>query len=108
MLHAYSGFRNFEPGTNFSAWIFRILHNRWCLAAFTHIQVLAAMGALPIGVREALYYTIVVGHTHAEAAAMLDVPLGTVMSRVFRGRKQLGIALAHADVAPAVGLRRHP
>src|SRR3954454_9289350 len=30
MLHAYSGFRTFEPGTNFKAWMFRILHNRWC------------------------------------------------------------------------------
>ena len=30
MLHAFSGFRTFEPGTNFRAWMFRILHNRWC------------------------------------------------------------------------------
>ena len=29
-LHAFSGFRTFEPGTNFRAWVFRILHNRWC------------------------------------------------------------------------------
>jgi RNA polymerase sigma factor (sigma-70 family) len=142
MLHAYSGFRSFEPGTNFKAWMFRILHNRWCsthrrrqrrpgevltdhiewgtnqeaayapqarssaeteaLAAFPHSDVHAAMGTLPIAIREAVYYTLVAGYTYAETAAMMDVPLGTVMSRVFRGRSRLRIALAHVVPIDAV------
>jgi RNA polymerase sigma factor (sigma-70 family) len=137
MLHAYAGFRTFEQGTNFRAWIFRILHNRWCstyrstqrrpgevlsefvgwetspkrayvsdvgrsaeaeaLAAFTYSDVHTAMGALPIGFREAIYYTVLAGYSYAETAALLNVPLGTVMSRVFRGRERLRIALT--DVA---------
>jgi RNA polymerase sigma factor (sigma-70 family) len=135
MLHAYSGFRTFEPGTNFRAWMFRILHNRWCstyrskqrrpgevlteyidgetrqktayasdagksaeaeaLAAFTYSDVHTAMGALPSGIREAIYFTIVAGYSYAETAAMLEVPLGTVMSRVSRGRRRLRNALAN-------------
>jgi RNA polymerase sigma-70 factor (ECF subfamily) len=99
MLHAYSGFQTFELGTNFSAWMFRILHNCWCstyrrrqrrpgevltefldgdttqkatyswrtgssaeakaLAAFTYSEVHTALGALPTGTREAIYFTIV-------------------------------------------------
>ncbi len=29
LMHAFMGFRGFEPGTNLNAWLFRIMHNRW-------------------------------------------------------------------------------
>jgi RNA polymerase sigma factor (sigma-70 family) len=29
LLHAYAGFGRFQDGSNFKAWIFRILYNRW-------------------------------------------------------------------------------
>ena len=53
--------------------------------------------ALPDGFRTAMYYAGVEGYTYAETAAMLNIPLGTVMSRVSRGRQRLRIALAHLD-----------
>jgi DNA-directed RNA polymerase specialized sigma24 family protein len=53
------------------------------------------MAALPDGFRAVVYYTDIQGYTYAETAAILDVPVGTVMSRVSRGRRRLRIALAH-------------
>ena len=53
------------------------------------------MDALPDGFRAVVYYADVLGYTYAETAAMLNIPLGTVMSRVSRGRQRLRIALAH-------------
>ncbi len=55
----------------------------------------AAMRALPDGFAEVLYYADVEGYTYAETAEILGIPAGTVMSRVFRARKRLRLALAH-------------
>jgi RNA polymerase sigma-70 factor (ECF subfamily) len=67
-------------------------------------EVKAAMEALPDGFRTAVYYADVEGYTYAETAAILDIPFGTVMSRVSRGRHRLRIALAHiADHRADVG-----
>ena len=63
--------------------------------ALPHSEIKAAMDSLPQGFREAVYFADVQGYTYAETAAMLNIPLGTVMSRVSRGRKRLRIALAH-------------
>lgn len=32
LMHAYAGFHTFREGSNFKAWLFRILHNRWVSA----------------------------------------------------------------------------
>ena len=63
--------------------------------------IAAAMRALPEVYRTAVYYADVEGLTFKEIAARLDVPLGTVMSRLHRGRTQLRRALR--DTARAVG-----
>jgi RNA polymerase sigma-70 factor (TIGR02947 family) len=60
-------------------------------------EIKAAMDALPEGFRTAVYYADVQGYTFAQTAAILDIPHGTVMSRVSRGRQRLRIALV--DVA---------
>ena len=65
------------------------------LDALPNHEIRQAMATLPEGFRAALYYTDVQGYTYAEAAAILGVPHGTVMSRASRGRQRLRIALAH-------------
>jgi DNA-directed RNA polymerase specialized sigma24 family protein len=44
-----------------------------------------------------MYYACIQGYTYAETAAMMNIPVGTVMSRVSRGRQRLRIALDHLD-----------
>jgi RNA polymerase sigma-70 factor (TIGR02947 family) len=65
------------------------------LDALPNNEIKAAMNSLPEGFRTAVYYADVQGYTYAETAAILNIPMGTVMSRVSRGRQRLRIALAH-------------
>ncbi|MEV3903916.1 sigma-70 family RNA polymerase sigma factor [Mycobacterium sp. NPDC050551] len=67
------------------------------LAGMTDDHVRAALDALPEGQRLAVYYADVEGYKYQEIAHLMAVPLGTVMSRVHRGRRQLRRLLA--DVA---------
>lgn len=64
-------------------------------------EIKAALEALPAGFAATVYYADIVGHTYAETAAILNIPLGTVMSRVARGRQRLRIALAHLNADDA-------
>ena len=48
-----------------------------------------ALDQLPQDLRETLLLVVVAELTHQEAADMLQVPLGTVLSRVSRARKRL-------------------
>jgi len=52
-------------------------------------DVLAAFRRLPALYAAPLHLTAVEGLTYAEAARILDIPTGTVMSRVYRGRRLL-------------------
>jgi RNA polymerase sigma-70 factor (ECF subfamily) len=49
----------------------------------------AALDALPEAFRQAVWLRDVEEFTYAEIATMLDVPIGTVMSRISRGRRLL-------------------
>jgi RNA polymerase sigma-70 factor (ECF subfamily) len=69
---------------------------------FTDDEVKAAMEALPEGFRLAVYLADVEGFSYKEIAEMLDIPIGTVMSRLHRGRKAMQKALT--DYAMARGL----
>ncbi len=63
-------------------------------------DVVAALAELSEGARTAMFYVEVQGCTYAETAGLMGVPMGTVMSRVSRGRRQLRTALAHRDHGP--------
>ena len=52
-------------------------------------QVLGEVQALPEAQREAVFLVYVEGMTYRDAAAMLDVPIGTVMSRLAAARAKL-------------------
>ena len=55
----------------------------------------AAIDALPDAFREAVWLRDVEEFSYAEIAAMLQVPAGTVMSRISRGRRMLFDRLHH-------------
>jgi RNA polymerase sigma-70 factor, ECF subfamily len=56
---------------------------------FTDADVKAAVEALPEQFRMAVLLADVEGFSYKEIAEILDVPIGTVMSRLHRGRKSL-------------------
>jgi RNA polymerase sigma-70 factor (ECF subfamily) len=59
------------------------------LEAIPDEDVRAALDALPEGFRMAVWLADVEGFAYKEIAEILDVPIGTVMSRLHRGRKAL-------------------
>ena len=116
-------FDTFEPGTNFKAWIFRILRNTFLTTrtgiAATRTVFLedhptaldtatpdptpedhlirlgnqaaleTALEQLPPQLREALLLCDVEEIKYKDIASILDVPIGTVMSRISRARTTL-------------------
>lgn len=104
------------PGTRLDSWMFRIMKNSWidelrsrtvrdrvfapeeagatvgsdgAAAMETHLEaqaVRAAMEDLPEEQRLVVALVLVEGFSYRETAEMLDVPIGTVTSRLARGR----------------------
>jgi RNA polymerase sigma-70 factor (ECF subfamily) len=63
------------------------------LEHFTESDVKSALESLPEQFRMAVLLADVEGFSYKEIAEILDVPIGTVMSRLHRGRKALQKAL---------------
>lgn len=66
-------------------------------AHLTLNEVRTAFARLPIEQRQALLLVSVEGYSYKEAAELLDVPIGTVISRIARGR----VALAAGAEKPS-------
>lgn len=109
----------FTPGTRLDSWLFRITRNLWIdegrsrrrksvweappeegerqgfdgAAAIERSSELAtvmrAMSALPDDQREVVALILIEGVGYREAAELLDLPIGTVSSRLVRGRNAL-------------------
>jgi RNA polymerase sigma-70 factor (ECF subfamily) len=66
---------------------------QWLDALPSH-DIGAAMRALPEQFREVVYYRDVVGLSYREIAALMNIPCGTVVSRLHRGHQRLRGLLA--------------
>jgi RNA polymerase sigma-70 factor (ECF subfamily) len=118
-LRAWTHFDQFDPETNCRAWLFRILHNVWISqwrktrlelsvpdieeraeayydweVDFEHeelsVELQWALDQLPPAYKWAVLLADVEELTYQEIAATMECPIGTVMSRINRGRRMLG------------------
>jgi RNA polymerase sigma-70 factor (ECF subfamily) len=130
-LQAWKSFHRFETGTNCRAWLFKILfhcvnHHRRKWFRFpllketegfletnltsappipdqrTDGDILAALDRIPADFRSVVLLVDVEEFSYKEASDILTVPIGTVMSRLSRGRKALREQLT--DVARSYGI----
>ena len=111
-----------QPGTRLDAWMYRIIRNSWIdevrartrrsqtfvaeeagLSAGAEGEaelrmemhdVDRAMAELPAEQREVIALVLVEGLAYREAAQILDIPIGTLTSRLTRGRQALARRLA--------------
>lgn len=118
-LRAWAHFDQFDPNTNCRAWLCRILHNTWIsqwrktrlelpLADVDEVRAEPgydwesqridgdmsadmewALAALPEAFRWAVLLADVEELSYQEIAATMECPIGTVMSRISRGRRLL-------------------
>lgn len=84
---------NMFGSTTHSATAERSAEDR-ALDLFCDDRIRDALLTLPEGFRTVLYYADIEGFTYAETAARMEIPLGTVMSRIARSRERLRVALA--------------
>ena len=60
-------------------------------------RVRAMIATLPVGQRQVITLVDLAGFSYIEIAGILDIPVGTVMSRISRARKALKAKLADYD-----------
>lgn len=121
IVRAWTARQNYAQGTNLKAWVFTIMRNHFLnslrkakretpldpdvpdhnptIAADQedglHLSDLqSALDALPQDRREALLLVGAGGMSYEEAAGICGAPVGTIKSRVARGRQQLAEILA--------------
>ena len=68
-------------------------------------ELQAALDGLPASFREAVWLRDVEEFSYAEIAEMIGVPIGTVMSRISRGRRLLFERLSQAPASVELAAR---
>ncbi len=71
-----------------------ILEDEFALDKFLDDDIKNALEALPDNFRMVILLSIVEGFSYKEISKIIDCPVGTVMSRIYRGRKMLKEKLA--------------
>jgi len=71
------------------------------LEKLTDSDILQALRELPTEFRAAIYLADIEGYPYREIAEIMDTPIGTVMSRIHRGRARLRERLARHAPQPA-------
>ena len=128
MIQALKSFHRYQPGTNCRAWLATILQRvisnrrrargRLILVSdpdegfasivpfvppvpqqLTDEEMLQALRRLPLAFQDVLVLCDVEDLTYKEAAEALAIPIGTVMSRLHRGRAQLRAELSAGEMA---------
>jgi RNA polymerase sigma-70 factor, ECF subfamily len=123
-LQAQRSFHRFEQGTNCRAWMFTILFHvvhhyrrKWfrlrtvgddeaklfentpsrepTAGAITDQEILGALDRIPKPYREVVLLADVEEFSYKEVSGILRIPIGTVMSRLSRGRTLLRSSLSH-------------
>src|SRR3954452_8346680 len=133
-LQAWRSFGNFEAGTNCRAWLYKILfhcvsHHRRKWFRFpllkekeefleanlvqpnsvsehvTDSEILHALDGIAVEFRSVVLLVDVEEFAYKQVAEILGIPIGTVMSRLSRGRALLRTRLA--DVARSYGIGKN-
>lgn len=128
LVHALQSFDRYTPGTNCRAWLVTILHHLRAnrvrkqgraplgdgdderlqtvpsdppiAQTLTDEDLLAALGRIPPQHQQVILLCDIEELSYKEIASALDVPIGTVMSRLHRGRGLLRTELSRAGLAP--------
>ena len=122
-------FRQWQTGSRLDSWVYRIMHSIWknelrarrvrLNAASLQLEedvfprhdrsterhlvlreIFVAVMGLPEAQRATVVLVYVEGFSYKEAAEILQVPIGTVMSRLARGRLTLAARFDDARAAP--------
>ncbi len=127
-MQAWKSFEHYELGTNCRAWLYKILFNKFdhyrrkkytqakylqeadelvfANAAYsapipenlTDTEIIAALDKLPEHYRSVVLLADVHEFDYKEVAEILQIPIGTVMSRLSRARTQLKKSLSRVAV----------
>jgi RNA polymerase sigma-70 factor (ECF subfamily) len=119
-----------QPGTALRSWLLTLMHNVFLnqrrdwrhddahaslddveeashepfIRAGEQMDMQQALARMSPALREVLLLVTVEEYTYAEAAGILDIPIGTVMSRLHRAREQLRTLVQSEAAPPATSL----